>query len=527
MNNQDLLVSTGALALVAAFAALASWVASLRSARSVELISKLLQADSARSQGSGEPEGRATVVSEAADVESPMVAAAAVPASSATATLASLPVPGRTRLATTTPDIADADLLRRWISDWQPGHEPLAVFSVDLDAFDAVLDGLEHVDAQHVVDTVTSRLRSVVRPSDVVAQVEPDRFVLLCRDLATLDMARTLAERIAMVIAHPTLAASGMVEMSASIGVAIGSSTDERPEPVVRRAVTACARARSGGRGRIEMSSIADVLPQRPTRDDELAGAIARGELRVHYLPTVRLDSGQVVGFEALVRWEHPTRGLLFPSAFLADAERTGMIVPLGVWVLEEASRQVAQWRTHGVDLSLAVNLSARQLTDTRFAAQLERVVREGALPPEALWLETTELAVRGGGADADQTLRRAHDLGVRVVVDDLGAGPESLAGVQHLPLHGVKLDRALVATLGREPDADEACHTLVELAHSLALCVVAEGVESLPQLQVLRAIGCQLGQGHLFGAARAASDYGAVPPGFLGQVSGGSDPAA
>ncbi len=527
VNNQDLLASTGALALVAAFAALASWVASLRSARSMELIVKLLDADSERSRGDasepGLPQPSGPAVE--ADRSEARTSVAAVPSPSAT--LASLPVPGRTRLATTTPDIADAEMLRRWMVDYRAGSEPLAVFSVDLDAFDAVLDGLEHVDAQHVVDTVTVRLRSVVRPDDVVAQVEPDRFVLLCRDVVTLDTARNLAERIAMVIAHPTLAASGMVEMSASIGVAIGSSVDERPEPVVRRAVTACARARSSGRGRIEMSSIADVLPQRPARDDELAGAIARGELRVHYLPTVRLDTGQVVGFEALVRWDHPTRGLLFPSVFLADAERTGMIVPIGVWVLEEASRQVAQWRAQGADLSLAVNLSSRQLTDARFGAQLERIVCEGQLPPDALWLETTDLAVRGGGVDAEQTLRRVHDLGARVVVDDLSGGPGALAALEHLPLHAVKLDRALVAALGSQPESDAACGTLVELAHAMALCVVAEGVESLPQLQVLRAIGCQLGQGHLFGAARAAADYGAVPPGFLGQAAGGSDPSA
>ncbi len=526
-----------AVAGVAVVAAGGAWVASIRSARAARDIGRLLQDDKARLEAGH----RGTETSRLAST--PSVATPSIPPVPDSGVRASTPTSSEVRFArpapvieaalgvpepwaaTTQPTVIDAVGLRRWLDIFEPSDEPLTVFSVDLDDLAAMQERADPVDTDLVLDTVEQRLRSVVRPGDVVADVERGRFVIVCRAMGTPERAEALAERIGLVVSHPALIDSDVVEVTASIGVALGNSPQERPEPIVRRAVAACARARSRGNGQIEVGTIVDVLSQRPARDDELAGALARNELRVHYLPMVQIDSGRVVGFEALLRWEHPTRGLLFPLTFLTDAERTGLIVPIGVWLIEEACRQLGTWRAHAPNLSLSVNLSARQLVDARFVAQVERIVRDGVLPPEALWFEANEQGVRGGGEDARASLRRVHEMGARVVLDDLDGTEPVLAGMGHLPLHAVKIDRGVVAGLGMGGPADAACQAVVELAHSLALCVVAEGVETLPQLNALRVAGCELGQGHLFGAARSARDFGDVPPGFLGQVGGAPDP--
>jgi EAL domain-containing protein (putative c-di-GMP-specific phosphodiesterase class I) len=249
-------------------------------------------------------------------------------------------------------------------------------------------------------------------------------------------------------------------------------------------------------------------------------GAIARDELRMHYLPIVSCATGRVAGFEALVRWEHPEHGLLLPGEFLPEAELNGTIVPLGTWTVEHACRQMADWQEHaGATLKLNLNLSTRQFSDPALPAQVKRIIGETGLAPGAVWLEITETTLFHDRDASEQTMARLHELGVRMVIDDFGTGASSLASLKHFPLDAIKIASTFVADLGRDRDSDAICSAIVELAHSLGLCAIAEGVETLEQFAALRALDCELAQGHLFGPARPAEDYGAAPAAMLGVV--------
>ena len=355
----------------------------------------------------------------------------------------------------------------------------------------------------------------MTRPRDVVAHVNPGRFVLVCRDVPDRDAAEALAERIAMGVAHPSVVVGGVAEVTASIGVALSFAAHERPENVLGRALKAGNRARELGGARIEISADA---PSRTISDDEFTGALARGELLLHYLPIVSCATGRVAGFESLIRWDHPDRGLLLPSEFLPDAERTGAIVDIGTWGLERACTQMAEWhRGAGETLKLDINVSGREFAEPVFPAQVKRVIGETGLAPGSVWLEITEDTLAQDRDAADHALRQLHETGVRLVVDDFGTGASSLVSLKRFQFDAIKIDRAFIADLGRNRESDAICGAIIELAHSLRLCAIAEGVETLEQYATLRALGCELGQGHLFGPARPAEDYGATPAATLG----------
>ncbi|MFN8025101.1 MAG: GGDEF domain-containing phosphodiesterase [Acidimicrobiia bacterium] len=342
-----------------------------------------------------------------------------------------------------------------------------------------------------------------------------DRFVLVCRDVPDEHAAQSLAERIAMGVAHPSVVLAGVAEVTASIGVALAVDLDERPEAVLRRAITAGNHARSLGGARIEIST---GVPTPVLADGELLSSVARDELRLHWLPIVSSATGRVAGFEALVRWEHPAHGLMLPHEFLPEAERTGAIVPIGAWALDHACRQMAVWHdAGGAALKLNVNLSARQFADPGLAAQVKQIVHETGLAPGSVWLEITEETLLRDRASADATLGRLCDLGVRLVIDDFGTGASSLVALKHFPIDAIKIARTFVADLGRDRDSDAICGAIVDLAHSLGLCAIAEGVETLEQFAALRSLGCELAQGHLFGPARPADAFGPMPASTLG----------
>jgi diguanylate cyclase (GGDEF)-like protein len=437
-----------------------------------------------------------------------------------------VPTPGHegAEPAPTRIPVLDLDRLRSWLTLGDIDFGRLAIVSVELDNLGFVEERLGYAAGEHLIEAITHRLRTVTRPRDVVAHVNRERFVLVCRDVPDRRAAQGLAERIAMGVAHPSVMLAGVAEVTASIGVALAGHLDERPESVLRRAIKAGNEARALGGARIEISEV-------PTSTSfavgELSAAIARGELRLHYLPIVSCATGRVAGFEALVRWEHPEHGLLLPAEFLPEAEADGTIVPLGLWTIEHACRQMATWQERaGATLKLDLNLSTRQFSDPALPAHVKRIIGDTGLAPGAVWLEITETTLFHDREASELTMGRLHELGVRMVIDDFGTGASSLASLKHFPLDAIKIASTFVADLGRDRDSDAICSAIVELAHSLGLCAIAEGVETLEQFAALRALGCELAQGHLFGPARPAEEYGATPAAMLGVV-GTSDGAA
>ena len=413
--------------------------------------------------------------------------------------------------------VLDLDRLRSWLTLGDVSLGRLAVVSVELDNLGFVQERLGYSAGAHLLEAITQRLRTVTRPRDVVAHVNRERFVLVCRDVPDRSAAESLAERISMGVAHPSVVLAGVAEVTASIGVALASHLDERPESVLRRAIKAGNHARALGGARIEIS---DAPASTTIAEGELAAALARDELRLHYLPIVSCATGRVAGFEALVRWEHPEHGLLLPGEFLPDAEETGMIVPVGTWAIEHACRQMASWHGgSGATLKLNLNLSARQFAEPTLPAQVKRIIGETGLAPGSVWLEITEATLLHDREASDQTLRQLHEIGVRLVIDDFGTGASSLVSLKQFPIDAIKIAATFVADLGRDRDSDAICSAIVDLAHSLGLCAIAEGVETLEQFAALRALDCELAQGHLFGAARPAEEYGATPSATLGVV--------
>jgi EAL domain-containing protein (putative c-di-GMP-specific phosphodiesterase class I) len=271
------------------------------------------------------------------------------------------------------------------------------------------------------------------------------------------------------------------------------------------------------GGSRIEVDGGAPVAG---IGDDAVADALVTDQLALHYLPIVSGATGRVAGFEALLRWRHPERGLLGPQELLAQAEQTGLVHAVGSWTLEEACRQMAAWHEGtGATLKLNVNLSAAQFVESTLPSEVLRILTVSGIAPGSVWLEVTEETLT---RDRDVTTRALHalrDVGVRLVVDDFGSGVSALASLRELPLDAVKIAPAFVADLGRGVDGTTVCRAIVDYAHSVGLCAIAEGVETLEQFAALRTLGCELVQGHLFGPARPAVDFGSEPASVLGLV--------
>jgi len=295
------------------------------------------------------------------------------------------------------------------------------------------------------------------------------------------------------------------VTVTASIGVAFGAAGEKQAENLLRNADVAMYRAKSDGKSRYVMfddSMRTDSLARLELEND-LRRAIAEGELRVHYQPIVSMPSGRVEEVEALVRWQHPQRGLIAPDEFIPVAEETGLIVPLGQWVLDVACRQVAVWHNEfaaGPPLMLSVNLSPRQFQLPHLADDVARTLRETGLAPSCLKLEITEGVLMLNVETTAATLRRLKDLGVKLAIDDFGTGYSSLSYLKQLPLDVLKIDRSFISGLGQKPEDSAIVQTIISLAKSLALTVIGEGIETEAQAGLLGAWGCNCGQGYFFG---------------------------
>ena len=393
------------------------------------------------------------------------------------------------------------------------GDGGFAVLFVDLDRFKAVNDTLGHSAGDRLLQEVAARLQRAVRPSDTVARLGGDEFAVLLTRLPTPDHAEAVAERVLDALRPPVRLGGREASADASVGVVAGRADHAAPDAVLREADLAMYTAKGAGRGRYAVYSPGGHGPaaQRLRLEVDLRHAVDRGELRLAYQPVVRLADGALVGFEALVRWEHPEFGRLGPDAFIGPAEEGGQATAVDRWVLREACRQMAAWGGAAAALSVNVNCTGRDLLDAAYVADVRGVPAEVGFDPARLALELTESQPVEDAEAVAAELGRLQALGVRFCVDDFGTGYSSLTSLSTLPVDTVKVDRSFVGSMGTDGRSRQLVATVVGLGRVLDKTVVAEGIETPDQLAALRAMGCGYGQGYLFARPLGPDEAGAL----------------
>lgn len=381
------------------------------------------------------------------------------------------------------------------------GHGQLtAVLFVDLDDFTTVNNGLGHAAGDQLLVQVGERLRQSVRPADTVARMGGDEFAVLVEQVVDARVAAKTADRLVRALRRPFSVDDREVRLSASIGLAVGDAR-QTVEELLRNADLAMYVAMTRGKGGFETftPTMYRAAVARLELKADLHHGLERGEFVLHYQPIVRIATGQVAGVEALVRWQHPERGLVAPGEFIPLAEETRLIVPLGRWVLSEACRQARSWadaHPETDDWLISVNLSPIQLEDPGLADDVAGELHANGIPPRRLVLEVTESTLAADGITVTGNLRTLRRLGVRLAVDDFGTGYSSLTTLQHLPVNIIKIDRSIVVALDQGPKEVAFLRSVVELGHRLGAEVVAEGIELDAQLAELKRLGAEFGQG-------------------------------
>jgi diguanylate cyclase (GGDEF)-like protein/PAS domain S-box-containing protein len=377
-----------------------------------------------------------------------------------------------------------------------------ALLALDLDRFGLVAERFGNDAVDHLLVAVAGRLRSILRPSDTVARLGSDEFAVLCPGIGRQRDAIRLAERIMGGLATPFAVARQEVALSASIGIAIAGPRARPAEAVLLDADVALERAkRQGGSYDLADEVVRAHLVEQLRTERALRRAVDAGELRALYQPIVSLSEGRLVAIEALVRWEQPDGAQLSPAEFLPFAEESGLIVPIGAWLLEEACRQAARWRddSRPAAVTLHVNLSERQFAEPHLVDLVDEVLSATGTEPGQLCLEVTERVLGANPASAATTLKRLAGLGVQVAIDDFGTGYSSITSLKALPIGALKIDRSLVARLDLDRDGGAVVAAAIGLGRTLGLNVIAEGVETPSQLAKLVQLGCNLAQGYLF----------------------------
>jgi diguanylate cyclase (GGDEF)-like protein/PAS domain S-box-containing protein len=384
-------------------------------------------------------------------------------------------------------------------------HRWVAVLFCDLDHFKVVNDSQGHTRGDDLLQAVAERLAAVVRPGDTIARFGGDEFVVLAEDLSVEHEAVTLAERLSDALAEPFVVDDAEVVVTVSIGISLGSGDRNDAESLIRNADAAMYHAKAKGRARAEVfdDAMRARAVERHQIETSLRRAVSRHQLQVHYQPMIDLRTQRVSGVEALVRWKHPTRGLLYPATFMATAEETGLIVPLGAWIFDQACAQTAAWnRLHDDDLFVAINLSAWQLADPTLPGDIASVLAATRIEPGHVHVEITESVLMHDVDASEEVLDRLKVLGVRVAIDDFGTGYSSFSYLRRFPVDILKIDRSFIQGVGADADADAIVRSLIDLGHTLGLEVVAEGVETEGQLDELDRRGCDLIQGFLVAKA-------------------------
>ena len=396
-----------------------------------------------------------------------------------------------------------------------PNHL-FALLFLDLDRFKNINDSLGHVAGDQLLTSIARRLEECLRPSDTVARLGGDEFAILLDGLEDYNDAIRVAERAQKELSRPLCLNGHEVYTTASIGITLSTIGYEHPENILRDADTAMYHAKEKGKARYELFDA--VMHARAVArlqlENDLRRAVGREEMMVYYQPIVALDTGKLAGFEALVRWQHPQRGFVSPSDFIAIAEETGLIVELGRLVLQEACRQMRAWQlAHPLrkGLSISVNLSGKQFTQPNLIDQIKEILLETGLDPHSLKLEITESVVMENAEIAKSMLMQLRSLGVKLSIDDFGTGYSSLSYLHRFPVNTLKIDRSFIGDMSLGDENMEIVRTIMTLASNLGMDVVAEGVETEKQLAQLKEMKCEYGQGYLFSRALDAGAASAL----------------
>jgi diguanylate cyclase (GGDEF)-like protein/PAS domain S-box-containing protein len=378
-----------------------------------------------------------------------------------------------------------------------------AVLFLDVDRFKVINDSLGHMIGDQLLIAIAQRLSECLRPADTVARLGGDEFVILLEDIKDVNQVTAIAERIQQALTQPFTLEGHEVFTTVSIGIALSVVGYTLPEDLLRDADIAMYRAKAQGRARYEifdtgMYTYAVALLQLET---DLRWAVDREEFELHYQPIVALKNNRISGFEALVRWRHPTRGMVSPAEFISSAEETGLIIPLGKWVLREACRQMQVWHTQFpqlLPLSISVNISSKQFTPD-LIEQIRQILEETGLSPKCLKLEITESILMENTESASTMLTQIQALGIQLSMDDFGTGYSSLSYLHRFPIDTLKIDRSFINKIDIDGEQLAIVRTIITLAWNLGMDVVAEGVETQKQLAQLRALQCEYGQGYFF----------------------------
>ncbi|HEV7268666.1 MAG TPA: EAL domain-containing protein [Falsiroseomonas sp.] len=403
------------------------------------------------------------------------------------------------------------EALTRRIADGTGVARPFALLAIDLDRFKSVNDTLGHPVGDALLRAAGRRMRACIRSGDLAGRIGGDEFAILLPQLATENEASGLAARLVELMARPFLLDGHTVVAGCSIGIAVFPQDAHDSTGLLRCADLALYQAKAEGRGGMRrfVPALRERADARRQMEGELRAAIALGQFELHYQPHVDIASGRVAGFEALLRWRHPARGLVAPGEFIPLAEEIGLMVPIGEWVLRTACREAAAWPDQTI--SISVNVAAQQLARRDLADQVRAALEASGLAPRRLELEVTETALLHDTATALDNCHAARAIGVRVSLDDFGTGYSSLTQLRDFPLDRVKIDRSFVLEIENRPDSAAIVRAVAGLGSALGLRTTAEGVETASQLTALRATGCTDAQGFLISRPVPASELAAL----------------
>jgi diguanylate cyclase (GGDEF)-like protein len=379
---------------------------------------------------------------------------------------------------------------------------PVAALFVDLDNFKSINDTLGHAVGDELLRAAAARLQGVVRHADALGRLGGDEFVVISEELSLAAGPELIAERLLEALKHPFNLGPDeetRLTVTASVGIAAGERASA--EELLRDADIAMYRAKWDGKNRYTVfdTDMQDKMQSRMELEMDLREALAKDEFLLVYQPTFGLSDMRPNGVEALIRWDHPTRGLVQPDAFIPLLEETGLIVEVSAWVLQEACRQSASWRAAGYPIDIAVNVSGRQLDDDRLISDIEGALATSGLQPAALTIEITETTLMRNAQETARRLAAIKQLGVRIAIDDFGTGYSSLAHLQRFPVDALKIDRSFIAGMRENKEGETLIHTLVQLGKALSIETFAEGIEEQQELSILRDEDCDSGQGYLF----------------------------
>jgi diguanylate cyclase (GGDEF)-like protein len=379
-----------------------------------------------------------------------------------------------------------------------------AVLFLDLDRFKYINDSLGHTYGDQLLIEIARRLEKCLRSLDTVARFGGDEFAILLDGIKDSSDAIKVAEKIEEELLLPFKLGRHEAFTSASIGIALSTTGYEHPDDILRDADTAMYRAKDAGKACYELfdTEMHSRAVLRLNLENDLRRAIERQEFRAYYQPIMHLETGKVAGFEALARWEHPERGLVSPTEFIPVAEETGLIVPIGLWMLEEACRQMHEWHCQSPAnrlLTISVNLSGKQLMQPDLIREIEQILRRTGIEPRCLKLEITESVVMENAEVVTVMLNQLRALNIRLSIDDFGTGYSSLSYLHRFPVDTLKIDRSFISRMGPDNENNEIVRTIAKLAQNLGMEIVAEGIETEEQLRQLSLLACEYGQGYLF----------------------------